>query len=282
MLLKEQKYSESEYRVLVADLLQSPDWDIELNYPHLDSVLNSNRNFFLNLFREVDKLRDAATQSNDDTQVLNLDRFKAKLLEYTDTIPADLPESILSDRQLIGYYLTNQFTATIASKWPEFRDYISKKTDEILEKYEVPFLKWCEQMLYMNQERFRRKVGDYDHVRESYDRRIQLIKSLIEKATAPITLSENYSESSKKPTKKIQWLGNQKELAELFVELKKKGWIEKFENETIQDCFTESNSVPHYLKPGTDTKTGEHTFENLYSGYSPQFYGIKENPKRNK
>ena len=127
-------------------------------------------------------------------------------------------------------------------------------------------------------------------VNQGYDRRLQFITKLIEEVTpslpAPIFLPPanlpEPTDTMKKTKNKIQWLGTQKELAELFVELKRKGWIEKFENETIQDCFTESNSLPQYLKPATDPKTKEDTFEHLYTGYTPLFYGMKENPKRHK
>ena len=83
-----------------------------------------------------------------------------------------------------------------------------------------------------------------------------------------------------KPTNKMQWLGTQKELAELFIELEKKGWIEKIEANTLKACFTKSNSIQQVLKPISDPKSYQKTYDQVYtSQYSPSFYGIKENTK---
>ena len=83
--------------------------------------------------------------------------------------------------------------------------------------------------------------------------------------------------------KKIEWLGSQKELGELFIILKKKGWIHNFEYSTIKACFTKSNSIHQILKPDQDKKEPyDLNYPQVYtSNYSPQFFGIKENPKSN-
>ena len=88
------------------------------------------------------------------------------------------------------------------------------------------------------------------------------------------------SDTSAKPFDRMQWKGTQKQLAELFIELKKKGWIEDFEYEAIKNCFTKSNTIHQALKPTQDRKTKESTYEGVYSrNYTPLFYGIRENPK---
>ncbi len=79
---------------------------------------------------------------------------------------------------------------------------------------------------------------------------------------------------------RIQWKGTQKQLAELFIELKNNNWIEGFEYETIKACFTNAKSIQQVLKPSQDPKTFEPTYEGVYTkNYSPKFYGITENQK---
>lgn len=81
--------------------------------------------------------------------------------------------------------------------------------------------------------------------------------------------------------RKIQWKGTQKQLGELFVELKKKGWIEGFEYQTIAAAFTNAKSIQQVLKPGTQKEDYEPTYDQIFTTqYDPQFYGIKENPKK--
>ncbi len=79
---------------------------------------------------------------------------------------------------------------------------------------------------------------------------------------------------------KIQWNGSQKQLAELFIELKKNGWIQGFENATIKACFTNSKTIHQALKPTQDSKSFESTYDGVFTtNYTPLFYGIQENPK---
>ena len=84
------------------------------------------------------------------------------------------------------------------------------------------------------------------------------------------------------PIKKIQWKGTQKELAELLIELKRKGWIEDYENIAIKHCFSNSNTIEQYLKPYTmkDKNGYVDTYEKVFTPkYKPRFFGIKPNPK---
>jgi len=77
----------------------------------------------------------------------------------------------------------------------------------------------------------------------------------------------------------IKWLGSGKNLAELFIELKEKGWIEKFDYKTIITCFTQTGSINIYLKPGE--KNEKNTYSRLYSPkYKRKFNEIKENPPK--
>lgn len=95
------------------------------------------------------------------------------------------------------------------------------------------------------------------------------------------------SNGNAKPLEKIEWLGTQQELADLLIELKLKGWIDKFQNKTIKACFTQSNSIQEYLKPGTEkikTTDGKIKYEDNYEKahtikYKRKFFGILKNKK---
>lgn len=298
MVLTEKKYAENEYEGLVMALLQSPDIDAELQY-HPQSILNSNPNFYLLMFRAVGKIRDAATQSKDENLIASLITFEAKLYEYTNVIPADLPDSILRNRDLVGYYFTDHHKSVIEKDWQEFQTYVKRITNEISNELELPFLEWCGKMLKMNLERHNKKCKDTGNcgINQGYDRRLRLVSRLIEDAkrkkvaqtilpqTTSITLPQsspeiilaNSNETMKKQSNKIQWLGTQRQLAELFAVLKMKGWIEKFEYDTIKECFTESDSIQQYLKPGKNKETGEDTYPEIFkTNYDERFYGIKK------
>lgn len=97
---------------------------------------------------------------------------------------------------------------------------------------------------------------------------------------------KEYIDSRKDPKEKIdvknkiQWKGTQKELAELFIELKNNNWIEDFDYETIKACFSNSNTIQQVLKPSTDPKTGTNDYEQVYTAlYKPQFHGILKNKR---
>lgn len=110
----------------------------------------------------------------------------------------------------------------------------------------------------------------------TFDEKVQFSQILLDK----IQLEK--SENSPQPNfkNKIQWLGTQKQLAELFIELEKKGWIERIEAKTIKACFTNSHSIQQPLKPITDSKTYQKTYDQVYtSQYIPSFFAIRANTK---
>lgn len=298
MILTEKKYIEDEYEGLVMELLQSPDIDAELQY-YPQSILNSNPNFYLLMFRAVGKIREAATQSNDASLIAALNPFEAKLYEYTNVIPTDLPTSILNDRHLVGRLLADHRTLSFQKDdWSEFQNYIGETVDSIPKKLELPFLEWCVKMLKMNLAKHNKKCTNPTDcgINKGYDRRLQFLERLIGEARSkyrpPVPVypqhglpnfSNNPPAPLHKTADKIQWLGTQKEMAELFIRLKAKGWIADFEPETIKDCFTNANTIHQYLKPGEYTEDLGGTFEQVFTPeYSPKFHGISPNTKRNK
>ena len=75
-------------------------------------------------------------------------------------------------------------------------------------------------------------------------------------------------------------MGKQKELAELFIELKRQGWIHTILPITIQNCFTESNTIGQILKPSFDTKNRrEAGYDQVYT---LKYYKMFENIRLNK
>jgi len=86
-----------------------------------------------------------------------------------------------------------------------------------------------------------------------------------------------------KEFEKIEWLGTQKQLAELFLELEKNKWIEKIDVTALKACFTKSNSIEQVLKPTQDTKTKEKLYEGVYSPkFKRSFDTVKPNKKPTK
>lgn len=184
MVIEEKKYTEQEYDGLVEGLLQSLNLDEELQH-HRQSVLLSNPKFYLMLFRAVDKIRETVIQSDDKSRISALELLESKLYEHTNVIPADLPDSILNDRNLVGYYLTDHHKSILEKDWQEFQTYISRKTNEIPKDLEFPFLEWCVKMLKMNLERHNKKCKDPSNcgINQGYDRRLLFFSKLIEEAT---------------------------------------------------------------------------------------------------
>lgn len=78
----------------------------------------------------------------------------------------------------------------------------------------------------------------------------------------------------------MEWLGTQKELAELLIMLKERRWIRQFRNTTIKACFTRSNSIQQILKPGQQRGKYYDNYPQVFTeNYLQKFHGMKENPK---
>lgn len=73
---------------------------------------------------------------------------------------------------------------------------------------------------------------------------------------------------------KMVWKGTQKQLAELFVELENKGWIENIEKNTVEKAFTNTKSIRQYLKPAQSKANKKVTYENLYG---PKYEKVFDN-----
>jgi hypothetical protein len=82
---------------------------------------------------------------------------------------------------------------------------------------------------------------------------------------------------------KMEWLGTQKELAELFVELYSKGWISELSANSIQRTFTKSETIHQVLKPDQDKQTYKNQYSQIFTPkYVKVFSGIKKNNRSKK
>lgn len=95
-------------------------------------------------------------------------------------------------------------------------------------------------------------------------------------------LIELYNQSVQVPSavhEKIEWLGTQKELGELFIELHRKGWIKEIKPNLISGYFDKSETINEILKPAQDRFTKQPTYEKIFtSRYKRMFENIAPRP----
>lgn len=284
MLIEERKYSPTDYEGIIDGLLQSEDFNAE--FRHIRSVIIQNPLFFPLLFKALDNKILNTSETEDRAKVSALEELKAGLMEFTNVVPADLPDFILRDRQLYNYYLQDfNVPHNNNQEWAKFKEKITDLLVDLPKSKGEMFLNWCIQMLEMNLSRHRKTCRNpICGVEGSHERRLLYINEFIAEnypkpivQNSPLTSDEG---SKQKEGVKMQWLGTQKELAELFIRLKAKGWIADFEAETIKTCFTNANSIQQLLKPGAFTEDLGGTFEQVFTPeYSPKFHGVMQNPK---
>ena len=84
---------------------------------------------------------------------------------------------------------------------------------------------------------------------------------------------------------RIEWLGDQKQLSELMIELYYKGWIKYIPTvKTMKSCFTKTDSIQAYLLQPLDDKRKvldkQSRYMDVYSKrYKPKFESILSNDK---
>ena len=82
------------------------------------------------------------------------------------------------------------------------------------------------------------------------------------------------------PPKLMNWLGTQKQLAELFVKLEEHGWITAPVPEAIKRAFTKSHTIQQVLKPGKSDRSNKRHYPDVFTvEYESMFDGIAKNPK---
>lgn len=111
----------------------------------------------------------------------------------------------------------------------------------------------------------------------------------------PKGLNKKSVANTQKDISRIEWIGTQPQLAELFVELHKKGWIKLYDKyhsvdnkivKTIKECFTTSKSIQQCFRP-TLNEEANPTWDEIYNRnknkkYQPKFSNISENPLNQK
>jgi len=83
-----------------------------------------------------------------------------------------------------------------------------------------------------------------------------------------------------KVVEQMEWLGTQKQLAELHIELESKGWIKKSYVNTIKAAYTKSDTINQVMKRNESVRNGEQEYDQIYTPkYKPMFCDIKSNLK---
>lgn len=121
----------------------------------------------------------------------------------------------------------------------------------------------------------------YDHFQVELNRKIQIeLKNYLPENHHQL-LEVNPSTNELSPVIKIEWNGTQKELAELFVELHRKKWIDEIPSKLIKQYFTKSDTIEQVLKPTQDSKTKEKNYEGIFTtAYRPRFDTIRQSSKK--
>jgi hypothetical protein len=274
------KLNIGDYDIIVEELAKNPNDDD--NIDRFESYhLQFNINYYPYLLAAVKKAKAVLDLDERSVQVLNI--LTEKFEQRNNVYPTgSLPLAITTD-DILRKFLEDKGPLSKDSDWSQWEGYINRIINTNIRVHHLPFYEWCLGQLKMNLKRHKSYCSKTDcAVEKGYQRRIQFIERKIEDSNTDMT--KGVPETKKKALNKIEWLGKQKELAELFIWLRAKGWIEDFEPETIKECFTNSHSIQQYLKPGDDTDTGElrGTFEQVFtSEYSPKFHGMKNNLKKN-
>lgn len=123
--------------------------------------------------------------------------------------------------------------------------------------------------------------------REKLQELLPLVAEKIFTDNPELTSIEQSNDIELNVDSKINWLGTQKELGELFVELLQKGWIDELNAKKIQALFSKSNTISQVIKPSGQLipdeqgkKKLENQYEQIYTAkYQPKFNTIRKNPK---
>ena len=277
MIFEAKTYTPGEYEALLLALYRAngPDLDNELEF-YNSKVSHLNPDFAIHAKATL-KTRSFLDQAKE-LRPTYLAEFERALLEALNIPPVELPNFILSDRRLkllMGRDVHSIVNNTSVQN--DFEILLEQALNNLPESKRLTFLNWFLQGLNNNLEAHKAKCNTPNCQQEkSYEYRISRIESLIEmEIPAPAIATTTNAGTT---TKKIQWLGTQKELAELFIYLKAKGWIADFEPETIKQCFTKANTIQQLFKPGTYTDALGGTFEQVFTlEYESKFHAIFRN-----
>jgi hypothetical protein len=216
---------------------------------------------------------------------------------FVETESQDSKKVLSSDSHTFDEIVNYVFNLDTDRKWIMYdyaEPYIIQKDVEDPEVFEFFFAFKLRQIDIMQTDEFLAYhiIASYEDNRSDYHRFLDLIirkyhdlfdedkRKTIAEWLAMNQTSKTDQKTMIKDTDKIEWLGSQKELAELFIELKQKGWIKQIEHKKIKNTFTSSHSIQQVLKPSVDKKTLEPMYEQVYTAdYTSKFDQIEENPK---
>lgn len=124
---------------------------------------------------------------------------------------------------------------------------------------------------------------------------ISLVYNMI---TLESEIPSSYGMEHDRPSYRFKWKGSKEELAELFIELQRKNWIETLQPrdvdlaaKSIQELFdvsrtsvkeepTETDPLTSILKGQVETYSGKQTYPDIdKKGYEEKFAGILENSR---
>jgi hypothetical protein len=167
-----------------------------------------------------------------------------------------------------GYLLDKQYCLALEKSLKYFRKIEIKQLEVELGRFELDINEIKKNIIYLNSD-------EYSPV--LYECLITALSSIFDKVQ---THFEKFLTSENLNLIKMEWLGTQKELAELFIELKNKGYIKEFKYNTIKACFTNTNTIHQILKPDN---IDDPIYPQVYSPeYKKKFEKIEKKEKKEK
>ena len=206
-------------------------------------------------------------------------RFESILYDQKSALYEDVISKNGNSRSIIE----NRFKKDIIEKFREISDNNPYKTEMInnfinhdVIQIKSYHLKRIEENIRLEDYRF-----DYEYIRTATNEDfIKLIANwtAYEEFQTEIQAKPKISKSkiSTEEIIQIEWQGDGKKLAELIIELKRKGWIKQWHKKTWKCSFTDTESLDDYLKPGPNKET-KSEYGNVFGpDYEPAFSDIKK------
>lgn len=221
----------------------------------------------------IQRKRQAIIRISEENKKWWLINFFRKLVRITPRGINDFPEKTINDDGT--GYIQPSIGFNSSGHQRKVEDFLNLKDPKKILKFLIR---------YFTREKIYLKVKeDLDNLGLTNEEKNHVLHRIIpENSISKVKLYEKISPDilADHPSQKMVWLGTQKELAELFVELKKREWIKEINYKAIQASFTNSKTIAQILKPATDPKTKIDTFDQIYtSNYKPKFFAIKEREK---
>lgn len=254
-----QKTFEKEYEVLANKVLKN--FTEESN-----KTIFFRRNILIN---EIEADCDAMTMKKITTSNYHPDKYTEKLLREFDYRLNDYNTDKITNFIIDHLDKIKREFKNTEHNVPANIKLNAKQTVEFIAKHHA-FKKFIKHLYNI----------DGDETMEIIEKKLS-VEGYINPAFQLGGLTDENSDIEESKLEKINWLGNQKQLGELFVELKKKGWISEINPKLIRSYFTKTNTIVQILKPGEVNKvTKEFSYDGIYAGkfadsYKKKFDGIK-------